>query len=329
MTNGYQRIPIDQDAADRRRLADERGHHREASSGSISGTLEAKVRVIRPVHVGTGDLVVSSALKPLPTNPQHIPLIAPFFREGEQVCVPGSSIKGAIRHLYEMVTASCLAQADTRTKTGRPVDDQLKGCSFRADSRYGKNMPNLCPACRVFGAQGYLGQVFFQSVYPIANTKTEVTFAPQRWSPRIIEEDSRKLYTHEPALNENNQDQPYELREPLEVLPVDSVLILRMDFTALLPAELGLLLLLMGQQQDNKIYPKLGAVKAHGWGAVDIYDVAIYRMNKYSYLSYERTSSMIEDMQPYFSSLEASDLLNIDAWAQVAEHLKLGGGNDR
>jgi CRISPR/Cas system CSM-associated protein Csm3 (group 7 of RAMP superfamily) len=326
MTKGYERISIAENAANRQQLAANRGHHREASGNAISGTLEAQMRVVRPVHVGIGDLVIPSTLKPAPDNPHNAPLVAPFFRETDRVCVPGSSIKGAFRHLYETVTASCLAQADTG-RSGRPVDNQLRSCSYRADSRSGRNDPNLCPTCRVFGAQGYLGQVFFHAAYPAENTKTEILFAPQRWSPRIIDEDSRKLYTHQSALNDEGQ--PYEQKEPLEVLPVGCAISLKMDFTSLLAPELGLLLLLMGQKADQKIYPKLGGVKAHGWGAIDIHDVVIHRMDENSYLTYERTPSVVEDIQFYFSSLEKTDLSDRDhaslldrkAWSEVVKCL--------
>ncbi len=327
--NGYQRIQIPQNAAVRRQLDADRGHQREASGQYISGTLEAKMRVIQPMHVGTGDLVVPSTLNPPPHNPDEIPLIAPFFREANYVCIPGSSLKGAFRHLYETVTASCLAQADTGSR-GQPVKVRLKSCSHRADSRddVEREGVQLCPACQVFGAQGYMGQVNFHPIYHDVNRPTEIRFAPQRWSQPLQSEHSetRKVYTHSRAfaMDRNGNiliDRYPEPKEPLEVLPLGSVLTLKIDFTTLLSAELGLLLLLMGQKPAEKIYPKFGGVKAHGWGAVDIYDATIHLTDANSYLRYERTTPVHEGLESYFTSLENSDLIITTAWSQVKQHL--------
>jgi hypothetical protein len=165
------------------------------------------------------------------------------------------------------------------------------------------------------------------TTYPVEGTKTEIMFAPQRWSPRIIGEDSRKLYTHQKAINDEGQ--PYEPKEPLEALPIGSVIELKMDFTSLVTAEIGLLLMLMGQKPTEKIYPKLGGVKAHGWGAVDIDDVTIYRMDKNSYLTYERASLVHEEMGSYLNAIETTDLLNKAAWSQVVRYLgKLPEGDN-
>lgn len=317
---GFQRIPIGPNAADRQQSKAKQGSHFESLDENISGTLFAKAKLIRPIHVGTGDLVIPSQLISPPDNSTNIPLIAPFFREANLVCIPGSSIKGAFRHLYETVTASCLAQANTNPKKGgAPVDSHLKSCSYRADTRGDQHSLRLCPACRVFGALGYLGQVFFHTAYPAADTSTQIKFAPQRWSPRIISENSRKLYTHQAALKEDGQ--PYEPREPLEILPEGSELTLQMDFTSLAPAELGLLLLLMGQKQGEKIYPKLGGVKAHGWGAINIYDVIFYLRDKQSYLTYDSVTKTSREMEPYFVHLEKTLLMDTAAWADVLAYL--------
>lgn len=68
-------------------------------------------------------LAVPDALKaePDPSNSKH--KINPFFRLGDQVAIPGSSIRGMLRSVYEAATNSCMVTLDEKehiTKRMKP-----------------------------------------------------------------------------------------------------------------------------------------------------------------------------------------------------------------
>lgn len=91
-----------------------------------------------------------------------------FFRLGDQYAIPGSSLRGMVRSVFEMVTGSCMMHMDgstlqhrVRKNTASEVyyikedykasrdhllskiqKGRFKGCTHSAD---------LCPACRTFG----------------------------------------------------------------------------------------------------------------------------------------------------------------------------------
>lgn len=303
---GYKRIPVRQ-SAEREVLSDTDDRtHWHMNHTLLTGMLTGKITVLTPLHVGTGQLMRVRDLRPAPSVvPSDVDLTAAFFREGEQLIIPGSSLKGAFRHLYEIVTPSCMAQSH---RMQSPPND-LRPCYYRADTRMGARDIEICPACRVFGAQGYMGQVYFHTAHAVADTRTRILFAPQRWEPKVSSsERTRKLYTHDIS--------SAELVEPLEVLPVDTILSLRMDFRNLTPDELGILLLVMGQGQPT-IYPKLGGAKAHGFGGVELEIQRLDLVTPQDYLSYDAMTVDSVDLSGYLSAVTASDLFVQTAWADV------------
>lgn len=310
--HSYKRIQIKRSAQrDPFPTRDDRSHL-HINAGLLTGTLRGTITVLTPLHVGTGQLMRIADLKPAPLDvPPDTELTAAFFREDNRLVVPGSSIKGVFRHLYEAVTPSCMAQAH---RQHRPPED-LKPCYYRADSRQGFQRIELCPACRVFGAQGYMGQVYFHTAYPTDDARTRILFAPSRWEPKIRPEQAytRKFYTHEISSS--------ELVEPLEVLPSETLLNFSMDFRNLLPTELGLLLLVMGQGEPT-IYPKLGGAKAHGFGGVEVTVDAIDFLTQEDYLSYTPMSISTTDFAGYVAAAQAdTDLFDANVWRQIAELL--------
>lgn len=314
---GYVRVPADRPV--RRKRLDpqrERGHlylNRDLLSGEIRGTITA----ITPIHVGTGDLEDPRRLSPSPDNPEGMKLVAPFFREAGRLTIPGSSLKGAFRHLFELITYSCLAQANRYPNQGGYVPPDLRACYYRADQRR-KSGNELCPACRVFGGQGYLGQVFFRSAHVIGEQAARIEFAPQRWAPKVRPEDDarRKVYTHLITTD--------PLIEPVEALPKDTQLELRVDFRNLEPVELGLLLIVLGQDPNGPIYPKLGGVKAHGFGAVEITLDRVEQATKDDYSGYETGGTVFQAdaLQSYITTAKADQAIFYrDGWQEMVKVL--------
>jgi len=218
------------------------GHHRydrDLMSGTIEGTIVAR----SPVHVASGQLELTQ------TQP---PLRKAHFRCQGQLTIPGASLKGTIRSIVEAIShpASCLRV------TQRRETSPWRACT---------QPDRLCPACRLFGAMGYLGQVAFHDAVLIEGESVMIEspplFRPRPEAPRYQSQDhyrGRKFYKHgELAAG----------RVPLEACAPESVFRLRVDFDNLSDAQLGLLLTALGQGEPGLI-PKLGGAKPVCLGSV-------------------------------------------------------------
>lgn len=297
----------------------ENSTHMVLNNDLLHGTLHGEIQVLTPVHVGSGDLEMVRNLAPEPENPEHVPLVAEFFRaefESKPVLtIPGSSLKGAFRHLFELITFSCFAQANRNPRRGGfNVDQDLRACRFRPDRVHNE----LCPACRVFGGQGYLGQVFFRPSRMQAGQQGRIEFVPQRWAPKVNARNAakRKLYTHD----RSSEDRI----EPVETLSPGATLKLEVDFRNLTQAELGLLLIVLGQDNDAPIYPKLGGVKAHGFGAVQITLDRLERLSLLnSYLQYDNTPSVEgpDQVNAYVEAAKSSSAFFNSGWTELVKAL--------
>lgn len=300
--------------ADKSEIERERQHvYFQTGAGYLSGVVNGTMTVLTPLHVGTGEIVFWDQLSPRPESPGDplVRVVAPFIRENGHLCIPGSSLKGAFRHLYEAITKSCLAQSH---RPHRPAND-LTACRYRADTRKGHSNIELCPACRVFGAQGYLGHVRFQPAVPEPESlRHYIEFAPQRWEPEIKPQYAhrRKIYTHGVSSD--------ALMEPLEVLDSGTRLNLSVQFHNLTPFDLGVLLLVFGQGTPT-IYPKLGAAKAYGFGAVEITRMTLGLIKQSDYVSYDTTSPKTGDFALYLDAIQNRSELLAQNWQAIAAEL--------
>jgi len=310
---GYRRIAIggpkrqknlDRAAVDRT--------HRQVAADLYSGALRGTLHTLTPLHIGVGQIKPVDALVPPPANPENIRLAAAFFREDGKLCIPGSSLKGAFRHLYEAVTYSCLAQ----THRDYRASDDLRSCYYRADTRQATAPLNLCPACRVFGAQGYMGQVSFRTAHLVSGT-TRVEFAPQRWEPKIRPEHerTRKIYAHIPTGD--------DLMEPLEVVEAGAQFDFKMDFRSLEAVDLGVLLMLFGFDANAQLYPKLGGAKAHGFGAIEIADVALTVNRPEAYYLGGEPEPFNDEIQSLIDGARGSDDVYRDGWDEIVRILRM------
>lgn len=116
-------------------------------------------------------------MKPLRQEPEEV--VAEIVRQGSDgpPVLPGSSIKGAVRQVYEMLTESC-----------QPASRQA--CQVRPRDRD----PQICPACSLFGAAGLGGRLAFgegrltttQWKPQTARRRTPVAWPPVRWQEGTI-----------------------------------------------------------------------------------------------------------------------------------------------
>lgn len=219
--------------AHRKPLAPEAGHERFAPQ-CYSGRLAYRLQALTHLFVASGRYALSKDV-----GFDQGQVVRSCYRVAGRPAVPGSSLKGAVRAVFEAVTPSCA------------VTDHRESC--RAQS--GQN-PELCPACAVFGAMGYLGRVRFgDAVW--REGQTELYHLQALYRPR--RRGGRKFYRHGRMQEDPNN-------EPIEVIPQGSFLEGALNFEDLSAEEVGALCFALGL--DGSFCLKLGGGKPACLGSV-------------------------------------------------------------
>jgi CRISPR/Cas system CSM-associated protein Csm3 (group 7 of RAMP superfamily) len=221
--------------------------HDDFEADLVSGTIVGVITALTPVHVASGQIELTG--KPEP------PLVKAHVRVGDRPVIPGSSLKGSIRSIVEAISASCIRITRARR------DQQPK------EAVACQKLDQLCVACRMFGALGYQGQVRFSDAV-LRGNRTEIIQVPPLYTPRpqarLYYEGGqikgRKFYRHGKLAQGN---------VPIEVCPAGSRFDFSVQFDNLTPAELGLLLIALGQG-ESRLHPKLGGGKPACCGTVEI-----------------------------------------------------------
>lgn len=227
------------------------GHHRYGP-GRVSGRLQATLTAFAPVHVGSGLLEPASG---------KYPLIKAHFRSGGQPTLPGSSLKGCVRAVAEALSASYV-----QVTRSREIDPGL------LPPRSRDNPERLDIVQRIFGAFGYQGAVNFGDAPAEGEMRTEIVPAPPLYAPRTQAYSAyfegsrprgRKFYPHNDLIRGDT---------PLEACPEGTRFALRVDFSNLEPAELGLLLVALGLSGEpgHRFRLKIGGGKPAGLGTIEV-----------------------------------------------------------
>ncbi|HLH25042.1 MAG TPA: RAMP superfamily CRISPR-associated protein [Chloroflexota bacterium] len=245
----YGYVPLGDGTVARRDPLFTQGHDRQVP-GALSGHLAGRLVALTPLHVGAS--TVERTARILPTLAAETPLLFPLARAGETPVLPGTTLKGALRSIVEAITASCLTVRGPATRLLPPPLHALRPCT-RRDA--------LCPACRLFGGQGYLGRLRVADA-SLAEGSTSIARVPERHPPRAgrgAPPPGRRFYGH---------GRPASGPLPVEVFPEGSALAWRIDCANLQPAELGLLLLALGQGEPP-LRLKLGGYKPTCFGSAE------------------------------------------------------------
>ena len=250
----YGFVPIPEARAGQKHPAGHDLYKEELLTGTINATLVA----LSPVHVASGNVELTGG-KPS--------LVKAHFRRGGRPTIPGSSLKGAIRSIVEAISnpPSCLRVTKVHP---RQLPRNAAPCQEKE---------NLCVACRMFGAMGYLGQVRFADAASERDIteiiQIPVLHPPAKYEPeRVYFEQGRikgrKFYMHGRAGQTAHGD------APVEACPAGSRFPLAVHFENLEAGQLALLLTAMGLGQP-RLFPKLGGGKPVCFGSVEIKDVAV------------------------------------------------------
>ena len=247
------------------------GHHKYLDK-HIHGALFLTLKVQTPLFVSTGVVALGTDVN------AHVPLIKTMtMNTDKKLVIQGSSLKGCIRAVYEAITNSTLAVNTLKAYRGKlPNSDKISPCTS-------KN--SLCSASQVFGALDWQGLVEFSDAVCDKNLTT-TGFMPSLYAPKpepFNEETNRK------ELNQNYFNSRgqligrkfyYNFAEavskgenqgiPVQQASKDFAFKTEIHFKNLKPAELGTLLIILGQDPQYPIALKIGGGKPIGMGTMTV-----------------------------------------------------------
>ena len=232
------------------------GHHRYADN-CYHGTLHLTLKVLTALHVSTGVTALGSDVG------SRVPLIKTMVQgQDEQLLIQGSSLKGCIRAIYEAITNSTLAVISNRYRQKMPKD--------RLPCR---TKESLCPASQVFGALDWQGLVHFTDAI-CESAKSVTGFMPSLYRPRPEARDAyfekgqaagRKFYRHAVKAVDGG-----DRGIPVQQAGTEFTFKTELHFKNLTAAQLGTLLIALGQDSAYPMALKLGGGKPVGMGTVQV-----------------------------------------------------------
>lgn len=255
------------------------GHHKY-DNNKLHGTIYLELTVETAVHVSTGIVMMGSDV-----GQKRIPLIKTMMQSGERLTIPGSSLKGVIRSIYEAITNSTLGVVTNKYKNRIPTD--------RLPPR---SKDRLCPASRIFGALDWQGIVSFRDA-KCTETKFVPGFMPSLYRPRPDQRQryfkpvSRKFYYHaQKAVSGGDRGIPVQQANAQYTFST------QLHFKNLTQAELGALFIALGQDEKYPFALKVGAGKPIGMGTMTVKISAIAKPNSLRdrYSSYTQETPRLE-----------------------------------
>ncbi|GIV07524.1 MAG: hypothetical protein KatS3mg017_0726 [Fimbriimonadales bacterium] len=230
----------------------------------LSGALILRIETLTPVHVGSGysDFVKAGNREPLAAL-QVSKRMRGVGTVRRRYIIPGSSFKGAVRSIVEAITRSCVRVIQGQHR--RYLPQGYGGCI---------SIDELCPACRLFGAQDYQAHVSFEdAVAPegsLVLLDTPLLWTPARGGqglpPRYLDSRNkakgRKFYSHA---------KPAQGADPRTCIKTGAIIQnWRVHFLNLTEAELGVLLTALGLHPDYQFPIKVGGGKPVGLGSIKL-----------------------------------------------------------
>lgn len=223
-------MPFTSATLSRRNCADEPGHDRRPAANS--GTWNCVLEVLTPLSIKSA------------------------FKADQRAVIPGSSLRGMVRNMAEVIGAGCaryLNTDDPRDAIVRPPAN-LAACSE----------VDACLVCRLFGfVQGqyaWAGKVrFTDAVGPV--TVNWIRLHVPHHRPPHEASDGWILFRH-------SLPPPADPQGSILCLPVNAALPFKVHFTNLDPEELAVLrFCLTLSRNDLRYCHKLGYAKAAGLGS--------------------------------------------------------------
>lgn len=223
--------------------------------GRVHGSLHLELTVATGVHVSTGMVMMGKDV-----DESKLPLIKTMLKNKQKVpLIPGSSLKGVVRSIYEAITNSTLGVITNKYKSEIPKD------RLPCDKK-----DKLCPASQVFGALDWQGLISFRDAYCV-KSKFTAGFMPSLYRPRpdqrrqYFNPVARKFYYHAvKAISGGDRG------IPIQQIGQQQVFTTQLQIKNLTEAELGTLLIALGQDPNYPFALKVGAGKPIGMGTMEV-----------------------------------------------------------
>jgi RAMP superfamily len=232
--------------------------HNKYNSDRIHGTLFLTLHVQTTLHVSTGVVAMGSDI-----GNNRISLIKTMVQNiDNKLSIQGSSLKGCIRSVYEAITNSTLAVITSKYKDKIP--QERLPCRKKEE---------LCPASQVFGALNWQGLIEFSDA-KCESAGFSTGFMPSLYAPRTERTEyytkgklaGRKFYYHTIRAIDKGQNQGI----PVQQAAKEYTFTTQLQFKNLQPAELGTLLIVLGQDPNYPIALKVGGGKPIGMGTMTV-----------------------------------------------------------
>ncbi|MEM9153741.1 MAG: RAMP superfamily CRISPR-associated protein [Cyanobacteria bacterium P01_F01_bin.33] len=230
------------------------GHDRYRGD-RLHGKLMLNLTVKTAVHISTGIVAMGTDVG------AKVPLIKTMAQgQQQQLTIPGSSLKGVVRSAYEAITNSTLAVVSGKYKQKMPHD--------RLPCR---SKEKLCPASLVFGAMNWQGLIHFTDA-SCESIKTATGFMPSLYRPRP--DQGRAYFQNGRAVgrkfyyNAVSAVSGGDRGIPVQQAGTEYVFKTQLQFKNLTQAELGTLLIILGQDSQYPMALKVGGGKPIGMGTM-------------------------------------------------------------
>jgi len=224
----------------------------------IHGTIKLTLTVKTAVHISTGIVALGTDVGSASA------LIKTMMQGTErQLTIPGSSLKGVVRSMYETITNSTLAVVTGKYRNMMP--SERLPC---------KDKRKLCPASLLFGALDWQGLVQFSDA-KCQKASSVTGFMPSMYRPRPQEGRAyldgrgkavgRKFYFHAAKAVDGGQR-----GVPIQQAGTEYTFTTQIQFMNLTQAQLGTLFIVLGQDEQNPLTLKVGGGKPIGMGTMTI-----------------------------------------------------------
>lgn len=274
-------------------------YHERHITGQIHGTIEA----LSPIHIGSGVIDLG----------EDVELIKTAVRTNENVVLPGSSLKGAIRSAVEAISESCVCKVSRDTRYALSRD--FMECRQRG---------RLCVACRMFGAMGFQSNIAIQDALQ-TDGQVVTEFVPELYRPRHQRGSrhvpGRKFYRHgEVASGET----------PVEACEIGSQFRFVVQVDNLTQAEWGLFFAALGHHPDYPFKLKIGGIKPACFGSIafQIENIQVEAHFQERYLDWNVQSESVmageqlETWQRECTDMATDSLIKRDLLAALAQILQ-------
>jgi CRISPR/Cas system CSM-associated protein Csm3 (group 7 of RAMP superfamily)/uncharacterized protein YqgQ len=321
-------------------LAPPIGHDRYHAD-RLHGALHLTLTVQTALHVSTGITALGSDVG------SRLPLIKTMTTTDHQLVLQGSSLKGCLRSVYEAITNSTLAVITHSVwdkKNKKKIQYSHKYPDFRKPlsvnlKKSGEN--RLCPAGRVFGALNYQGLIEFSdarcNAMKMSDGFIRSLHSPSLQAPNyynnVDKVKGRKFYYNMVRLlDKKEQGDGFDVQQAGRAYQFETVIY----YKNLLPEELGILFLILGQDQKTPIALKVGAGKPIGMGTMTATVTAIKQADNISdrYCKYQVDDAQMtnQEIQTFIdqqiSAAYHSKLLEKEQWHQISTILKYPGDHE-